>query len=91
MGPFGFSMTAVHRHNCLARAINTVSLEKEEEKKKKKRTRGKCGRAEGRIKQEYERILEIHSAYTYTIFDLKRNILSPCPPARRRLVSEMRE
>lgn len=36
MGPFGFSMTAVHRHNCLARAINTVSLEKEEEKKKKK-------------------------------------------------------
>lgn len=64
MGPFGFSMTAVHCHNCLARAINTASLEKGKEKRKKRDERKVSAAPKGESSEMgiLERILEIHSA-----------------------------
>lgn len=66
MGPFGFSMTAVHCHNCLARAINTTSLEKGKEKGKKKGREESVGRAEGGIKRDGNSRANSRNSFRYT-------------------------
>lgn len=52
-------MTAVHCHNCLARAINTASLEKE---KKKKRDEGKAAARWESFSSEFSKF--IHPLHT---------------------------